>query len=392
MSSDSNLSGFDPAQTNQGAGSVWARFGRGLSVLFLSANPKQKLLLIRSLTSMLVYAITILMVQYSVVIGLIAEPYWVHWLQLAMVVWMVGVYAFLRSGLNWLLSDPGLTEFQILGANAWIILGYALCPPVRGGMMVLIVLVLVFGIFEQTRRGQLIGNVWTLALMGFVQWHMSQKYPADFPVRVELFHWVMLATVVPTVSLLGGQLNALRVKLQVQKSELLEALDRIRDMAQRDELTGLCNRRHMNELLASTIRRMERSGKSLSVCLIDIDFFKKVNDTYGHRIGDEVLRGFAAQASQKLRPTDTMARWGGEEFLLLMYDTGAAQAQASVQRLRQSISEWRVGSAPDLRVTFSVGIAEFFPGERVDAAIERADQALYRAKHSGRNQTVLADD
>lgn len=390
MAGDSNLSGFDSSQTDRERRSVGARVWRRLVTLVLSDSPKQRIVLVRSLTSMLVYVVALLMLQYSELNGLIKDAYWVHWLQICLIGWMVAVYVFLRSGLNWLLSDPGMTQFQIFGANTWIILGYALCPPVRGGIIIIIVLVLVFGIFEQTRRGQVAGNIWTLTLFGAVQWYMSHNHPEDFPPRVEIFHWAMLATVVPTVTLLGGQINTLRIRLQVQKGELLDAMDRIRDMAQRDELTGLCNRRYMNELLASTTRRMERSGKSVSVSLIDIDFFKKVNDAYGHRVGDEVLQSFAAQVIPNLRPTDTMARWGGEEFLLLMYDTRGDQALASVERLRQSVSELVIASAPNLRITFSAGIAQFVPNERLDTAIERADHALYQAKQNGRDQAVLA--
>lgn len=390
MQGNSVFPSADDSVVRVGPESVPARTMRVLAQLVLSNSPKQRQVLVRSLTSMVVYIVAILMVEYSVHNGLIQEPQRVHWLQTGMLVWMVGVYAFLRSGLNWLLPDPGLTQLQILGANTWVILAYALCPPLRGGMLMIIVLILVFGIFEQNRRGQAVVNLWTLAVFGAVQWYMSQHHPDDFPPRIELYHWAMMATIMPTVSILGAQLNQLRVKLQVQRSELLEALDRIREMAQHDELTALFNRHYMNDLLATTVRQMERSKQPFSVCIIDVDHFKKVNDTYGHRIGDEVLRCFAAQASADLRPTDTLARWGGEEFLLLMSDTRAEQALARVLRLHAVISDLVFADAPNLRVTFSTGIAQFRAKESVDSLIERADQALYKAKKGGRNQTVLA--
>lgn len=391
MQESSVLSSSDESIVRPDTGGVLSRLRRRLVRLILSNSPKQQLLLIRALTSMFVYIVAIAMLEYSVINGLIQKPFWVHYLQAAMLTWMAGVYLFMRSGLNWLMSDPGMTQFQILGANGWVILGYALCPPLRGAMMMLIVLILVFGIFEQSRRGQAVVNLWTLVIFGAVQWYMSQSYPADYPARIELFHWGMMATVVPIVSILGAQLNSLRVKLQMQKGELLEAMARIRDMAQHDELTGLCNRRYMNELLVATARQMERSGQVFSICIIDIDYFKKVNDTFGHRVGDEVLRCFAAQTSMNLRPTDTVARWGGEEFLMLMCDTRADQALISVQRLHGTIKALEIPAAPDLRITFSTGVAEFRPYESLDAAIERADQALYTAKKNGRNQTILAE-
>lgn len=390
MQGNSVFPSGDESVVRTGLESAPARAKRVLAQLILSNSPKQRLLLIRSLTSMVVYIVAILMVEYSVHNGLIQEPYWVRWLEIGMLVWMAGVYACLRSGLNWLLPDPALTQLQILGANTWVVLGYALCPPLRGGMMMIIVLILVFGIFEQNRRGQAFVNLWTLTVFGAVQWYMSQQHPTEFPVRIELFHWAMMATVVPIVSILGGQLNRLRLKLQVQRSELLEALDRIREMAQHDELTTLFNRHYMNDLLTTTARQMERSAQTFSVCVIDVDHFKKVNDTYGHRIGDEVLRCFAKQASADLRPTDTLARWGGEEFLLLMCDTRSEQALARVLRLHAATNELVFADAANLRVTFSTGIAQYRPDESIDSLIERADQALYKAKNGGRNQTVLA--
>lgn len=390
MQGNSVFPSVDESMVRVGPESVPTRTKRVLGHLILSNSPKQKQLLVRSLTSMAVYIVAILMLQYSVHNGLIQESERLYWLQVGMLTWMVGVYVFLRSGLNWLLPDPGLTQFQILGANTWVVLGYALCPPLRGGMMMLLVLILVFGIFEQNRRGQVFVNLWTLAVFGAVQWYMSQNHPAQFPARVEIFHWAMMATVVPIVSVLGGQLNQLRVKLQMQRGELLEALDRIREMAQHDELTALFNRHYMNDLLATTARQMERSSQPFSVCVIDVDHFKKVNDTYGHRIGDEVLRCFAAQASADLRPTDTLARWGGEEFLLLMSNTRADQALARVLRLHAVIGELVFADAPNLRITFSTGIAQFRTNESIDSLIERADLALYKAKKNGRNQTVLA--
>jgi diguanylate cyclase (GGDEF)-like protein len=371
-------------------GSVISGAAAWLVKLIMTNDSQQRLRLNRSLTSMFVYVVSILTIEYSIRNGIIGNPAPVRWLQAGMIVWMAGVYAILRSGLNERLSDRGLTNLQILGANSWITMGYALCAPIRGGMMMLLALVMVFGIFDLSRRGRAIVNAWTLSLFGAVQWYVSQKYPAEYPPRIELAHWLMVATIVPLVSILGGQLNGMRVKLKQQKADLIEAMDRIREMAQHDELTGLYNRRHMNELIANAVRQMERSGLCFSICIMDIDFFKKVNDTYGHGIGDDVLRNFAEQASRNLRETDSIARWGGEEFLLLMGNTRAEHALVPVQRLHTAINNMVVPTVPRLRVTFSAGVAQFREGETIEDAIERADHALYRAKQNGRNRTISA--
>lgn len=159
-------------------------------------------------------------------------------------------------------------------------------------------------------------------------------------------------------------------------------------MATRDELTGLYNRRHMNEMLQHAIKHMERTGRSFSLCILDLDHFKQVNDTHGHIVGDDVLRHFARLARQTLRDTDVLARWGGEEFLMLLPETRQELGLIAVQRIRQQLQDFAIApSVPALRTTFSAGLTEFRLGETIEQAIERADHALYDAKNGGRNCT-----
>ncbi|URI08408.1 GGDEF domain-containing protein [Aquincola tertiaricarbonis] len=136
--------------------------------------------------------------------------------------------------------------------------------------------------------------------------------------------------------------------------------------------------------------RLERDGRPLAVGLIDIDNFKKLNDTLGHAAGDEALKSLARLVQQALRPVDHVARFGGEEFVVLLPGTEVADAQQVLTRLqRQLTASLFMHDGKDVFVTFSAGVTAYRPGERIEVALERADEALYEAKHQGKNRTCV---
>jgi diguanylate cyclase len=167
------------------------------------------------------------------------------------------------------------------------------------------------------------------------------------------------------------------------------ALERIQHLAARDLLTGLPNRRHAQEMLDLEARRSQRSGAPFAAALIDLDHFKRINDVRGHPAGDEVLRQFAEEFQRSVRVNDIAARWGGEEFILLMPDTAETGACLVVERLRHRTEALRVraGSA-EVRFTLSAGVTQQVPGESTADTVSRADLALYQAKQGGRNRTA----
>jgi diguanylate cyclase (GGDEF)-like protein len=186
-------------------------------------------------------------------------------------------------------------------------------------------------------------------------------------------------------------LSNIRARSSQRKQSLAEALARIRELAIRDELTGLFNRRHMLELLHTERSRADRSAQPWCLCMIDIDHFKTINDRHGHGVGDEVLRSLSLIIRDGLRDCDHVARWGGEEFLILLPNTGLDEAVLVVERIRQSLLRTGVSrSVPDLRVTLSAGVSQVLADESLPQTIDRADQALYRAKAAGRNCTQAA--
>jgi diguanylate cyclase (GGDEF)-like protein len=150
----------------------------------------------------------------------------------------------------------------------------------------------------------------------------------------------------------------------------------------------------MMEVLNQHQKRLHRSGHhQFYLALLDIDHFKRINDTYGHNVGDEVLLRFAQTLESALRDTDILARWGGEEFLLLLNDTTAELANIALERARTMLMQTPlVPSHPGIQVTFSAGMTGYTDNELLHNSIERADKALYRAKGIGRNCTIVDED
>lgn len=176
-------------------------------------------------------------------------------------------------------------------------------------------------------------------------------------------------------------LNAIAAALQARQA-LEESL--------RDPLTGLLNRRTLDDALGRMAAFAQRSGHPLSLLMLDLDHFKRVNDTHGHEAGDQVLRAFAGVLSGSLRASDMAVRYGGEEFLAVLPDTGTDAALGVAEKLRRAVENLAipVGDAV-VRPTVSIGVATLKPGESGEALIGRADQALYRAKGAGRNRAAV---
>ncbi|HVU22287.1 MAG TPA: diguanylate cyclase, partial [Rhizomicrobium sp.] len=187
-----------------------------------------------------------------------------------------------------------------------------------------------------------------------------------------------------------------RVRTQLRKKRYADRLRRnvqlSLEMAITDQLTGLHNRRYMSSHLDNLMSTAARAGKPLAFVIMDIDYFKSVNDNYGHDVGDEVLREFAKRIGANIRGIDLACRYGGEEFVVVMPETDAAFAYAVSERLRKSIETTpvEITRAPGkLSITVSIGIASSEgPSDTSEGLLRRADQALYRAKRNGRNRVV----
>jgi diguanylate cyclase (GGDEF)-like protein len=178
-----------------------------------------------------------------------------------------------------------------------------------------------------------------------------------------------------------------RVRAALRTKQLIDLLER---KAMIDGLTGLYNRAHFEQRIEAELSLARRTGRPLSCVMLDVDHFKRINDTYGHLMGDDVLRSLAAMLVESCRTEDVVCRYGGEEFALLLPNTPALGATVIAERVREAVEERPFRTLKtEVSVTCSLGVAQAAPTET--NPIERADAALYQAKREGRNRVVSSD-
>lgn len=306
---------------------------------------------------------------------------------------LIAVYAAIRSGWSRRFKDPALTLAQILYAITCCAAAFVIAGPARGVTLPILAIILMFGIFGLTTRQMLGVLVYSLVAFGVASGVVAARDEPDYPTVVAAAYVGMVVVVLLSSTFLTTRVQSTREHLRRQKAELAQALEQIRQLATHDDLTGLLNRRAMLDRMQIEQHRSLRSGSPLLIAQLDIDHFKAVNDTHGHAAGDLVLQRFADTVRRNVRDTDVLARWGGEEFVLLLCDTPAADAVALMERLRQAVQAMQVpvpqGGGP-ITVTVSIGLARHTPADPLAGTLERADQALYAAKAGWRNRVVPA--
>lgn len=319
------------------------------------------------------------------------EHRWVWPWTIASIGGMLAVYALIRSGVNRRWRDPSLAMFQMIYAMACAAGGYVLAGPVRGAALPIVAVVLMFGMFGLSVRQVITVAAYTMVLFGVAAVYWIRRDAGVL--TVERVNFGMLLLVLMGVCILTSRLAGMRARSKRQKAALEQALEENRRLATQDTLTGCLNRRAMTERLGQAMAMAARFGTPCSVIMIDLDHFKHVNDAYGHAAGDEVLRTVAELARGQLRDVDALGRWGGEEFLVLLPATPAADALVCAERLQAKLAEVRFPTiSPDLHLSFSAGVAAIGRDERVAALIDRADRAMYQAKQAGRARVVPASE
>jgi diguanylate cyclase len=295
----------------------------------------------------------------------------------------------LRMGWSQRFKDPALTQAQMLFAMLMTALIYPMVGPMRGGVLPVFILILSFGMFQLSARQTLRQALAAVLLMLLAVLLHDRRQGSSATLAIDLAHLSILAVSVLGVSVLAMLLAGIREKLKRKRQELREALACIEELAARDALTGLYNRRRGEELLSQALARQARDGLPLSLLLLDLDHFKRINDEHGHAVGDAVLRHFARTTEDALRSTDQAVRWGGEEFLLLLQ---GADADVPLQRLHLAVasSVVHLPEGGELRYSYSGGLVRAQPQMQAERLLELADAALYRAKTAGRNQVVQA--
>lgn len=293
-----------------------------------------------------------------------------------------------QKGWHLRFEDPTLMLPQLL-ASLLLMLGVAWLE--RDTQIALVPFMLIafsFGLFRLSTASLALLAAGSLgAYLGLVllRAHVD-GYGDEF--RADLVQWCVLALTMPGLILLARQIQNLRQLLWHTRSEL----EHYEEKAARDELTGLANRRQLQAELEQAKQRADRHGATFSLCVIDVDHFKQINDANGHLAGDTVLREFARLARESIREADTLGRYGGDEFMQILPDTEVKGAVMHAERLRiyahfldfEKILEQK-------KISLSIGVAQYRPGERINDLISRADSALYQAKQLGRNRVEWID-
>ena len=299
-----------------------------------------------------------------------------------------------KTGLNLRFRDPSLTSAQIIVALLLQTYLLALVGEIRGTVLVAYCLILLFGVFQMSRAAYLIHAAFALMCYATLiiinqRW---QIYPQSL--TVALLEWFVLACFLLWMIILGSYIRELRERLQQRHSTLQQhqqtlrsMMDQLQNLASTDALTSLPNRRYFIDEARRRNTLLAR-GQTLGLALIDLDHFKRINDLYGHSAGDQVLQEFARIARANLRGNDMVARFGGEEFVLLLDNCDLATLHHCVERIRQGLAAHPFTVLPeDVRCTLSAGICLIHPEDDLEWRISQADEALYQAKAEGRNCT-----
>jgi diguanylate cyclase len=306
---------------------------------------------------------------------------------------LIGFFVVLSEAhVNDRFEDHYLTIFQVGGHVALQLMFLLAAPEIGYAFFCVLFLIFGFGALRMTSRQATIA--WTLTTMGLAPIFLLTDTPIGMPVTTDIERLAAMLCYILTIgqcAFVGLYGSSLRKMLYDRSFELKEANRRIEELAELDELTGSLNRRCIMRMLDEEVSRSQRTRTPCSIALIDLDWFKRINDTYGHPTGDEVLRTFAITVFANIRNFDRFGRFGGEEFLLVLPDTSRQAALRILDRLRAIIADldWSAFS-PGMRVTVSAGVATLKHDDTPDTILARADGALYEAKAQGRNRIVSA--
>lgn len=357
-----------------------------LQDLLLTTDPVLRVRLARVAIAMSTVAVGALAMNYFAWIGqapIMAVALW----SLGALAGMAVFYAALRSGWSRRFPDPSLTVPQMVFAISCAATVYPLLGAGRAAVFPVLMVILMFGMFVASPRQMRWVTGYAVAAFGVAMVVAARRQPALVPPALEFGHFLLLATMAPAISLLAVRLAEMRLRARRQRQDLAAALVRIRELATRDELTGLVNRRHMRELMEQEHQRCIRSGRTFCLAVLDIDHFKSINEAHGRAVGDVVLRSVAHESMRRVRVSDAFARWGGDRFVLLLADARSPLARGGVERVRNGIAGMHVAIASgNLRLTLSAGLAEHHAGETVDQTLDRAERALAEAKQQGRDR------
>lgn len=308
------------------------------------------------------------------------------------VAWLVGCVALFVIPWRWpaRLSGDALIFSRAVWFNLGIVTMAVLVPhPIR----LLLLALPVFGVFYVALYLSRV-QVVLVAMCTWLAFAMCNLWLANViqvDPEFEALNGLAFAALLAASAFMSSEWVGARTALLERNAGLRSAMERLQEMALRDDLTRVHNRRYILEVLARQKALADRDQQQFTLCYCDLDHFKQLNDKYGHAIGDAALRQFAQLAEGVVRNVDYVARFGGEEFILVLVDADETAAANVANRLRERTKAmWISGTDSDYKLTVSVGIARYRGDERVDDVLNRADLALYQSKQAGRDQVAVA--
>ena len=303
-----------------------------------------------------------------------------------------GFYVAIRYDLNHRCKDPGMTFLQLLVAVGMQTGFIILAPGVGYLFLINFFIVYAFAVLSLSTFWYAIG--WLIGSLCLVFAFNMVDAPLCFPLTNNINQLLVCLSFILALGrciYLANLLGRIRRKLIEKNHALLLAMQRVQELATRDELTNIENRRSLMAILAIEQKRFQRSGTLFCIAILDLDGFKAVNDQFGHTAGDEVLKAFVAIVRNEMRLSDHFARYGGDEFVLVLTNTTVEEGVTALDRICAETEAYNWSQFGEgIVLTASIGVTDFRPGETVDEAFQRADMALYAAKAAGRNQVMIS--
>ena len=300
----------------------------------------------------------------------------------------LGFFAVFKTRLNERFADPRLTLAQTLAAIAVIMFVAFQFEHERSLVLVWCLVVLLFGVFRFKPREFLTITLFMLAAYALVI-NLLMNFRAErVDVYLEWYQWIWLALILPSFALIGARISAMRARILRTNDELTSALATIHNLATHDSLTGLPNRASLNDTLEHALARAERTHEQLAVLFLDLDYFKAINDTLGHPVGDQLLRETARRVRNSIRGSDLVARMGGDEFVVIVEGVADRRSlQVLATKILDAVGQPTQLQSHNVKVTASIGVAVFpDDGRDVAALLASADMAMYRSKALGRDR------
>ena len=359
--------------------------------IILSTDPRQALRMSRhlaALAAIMLFTIASIYFSYNNML----KPAGLSLLDINLIFWagLLTITFIIRSGLNRRLPDPSMTMAQMIWCSLYVLSLIYLLNEWRSLALMPYFAILSFGYFRLDFREFLAVTVFCVIGYLAVIIYIYINEPLRIQFGKELVQCLGFAMTCMVMVYTGSAVNKLRVGFRERNDQLAEALRLNTRLATTDDLTGLYTRRYLMNMLSNQKALSERDDSDFVLLFADLDHFKHINDSFGHYIGDIVLKNFADIIRSSIREIDYGSRFGGEEFVVLLVNTDIEQSKKVAERIRSGIEQFNFSDiAPGLNVTVSIGIANYKQYKSIQETLMSADNRMYKAKDQGRNKIVF---